>query len=323
MTHDVMLPLALEFLRPGRLWALIVIPVIGALYIMLSGKHTKAAVSDRLKLVIPKDAAWKRHGAVLLALLSLASLIVAWAMPKDYANQPRDRASVVVVIDVSWSMEATDVDPNRLDAAKESAKAFVMSLPERFNVALVSFAGTANVMVPPTIDRGAMARAIDALSLAPSTATGEGIHASLEALKMVPPNPDDPEDVAPAAIVLLADGATNMGRNSADAAEFSAEQGVPIYTIAYGTQDGWVESNGQRQRVAVDHYELSEIAKRSGGKKFSAESASELREIYEAISSDIGYERVPMEVTDRYAGLAIIFAVGAALGVISLGARWP
>ncbi|TRY19474.1 VWA domain-containing protein [Tessaracoccus rhinocerotis] len=315
--------LALEFLAPNRLWALLVIPLVAVLYLVLSGKQTKARVSDRLKLVLPKDAAWKRHGAVLLALLSLASLIIAWAMPKDYANQPRDRASVVVVIDVSWSMEATDVDPNRLDAAKASAKQFVMNLPERFNVALVSFAGTANVAVPPTIDRGAVTRAIDALKLAPSTATGEGIYASLEALKMVPPDPDDPDSVPPAAIVLLADGATNMGRNSATAAEKSKEQGVPIYTIAYGTQDGWVESNGQRQRVAVDHYELSEIAKRSGGKKFSAETASELREIYEAIRSDIGYERVPMEVTDRYAGLAIIFAIGAALGVISLGARWP
>lgn len=318
-----MMPLALEFLAPNRLWALLVIPLVAILYLVLSGKHTKAKVSDRLKLVLPKDAAWKRHGAVLLALLSLASLIIAWAMPKDYANQPRDRASVVVTIDVSWSMEATDVEPNRLAAAKTSAKQFVMNLPERFNVALVSFAGTANVAVPPTVDRGAVTRAIDALELAPSTATGEGIYASLEALKMVPPDPDDPDSVPPAAIVLLADGATNMGRNSATAAEEAKEQGVPIYTIAYGTQDGWVESNGQRQRVAVDHYELSEIAKRSGGKKFSAETASELSEIYGAIRSDIGYERVPMEVTDRYAGLAIIFAIAAALGVISLGARWP
>ena len=129
--------------------------------------------------------------------------------------------------------------------------------------------------------------------------------------------------MAPAAIVLLADGATNLGRSSAGAAEVSKEKGVPIYTIAYGTQNGYVESNGQRQRVAVDHYELSEIARRSGGKKFSAESASELSEIYKAIRSDIGYEKVPAEVTDRYAGLALIFAVLAALGVISLGARWP
>lgn len=318
-----MLPLALEFLRPVRLWALLVIPLIGVLYILLAGRQSRAHVSNQLRMVIPKDPAWKRHGAVLLALLSLASLVIAWAMPKDFAKEPRDRASVVVAIDVSWSMEATDVSPNRLAAAQVSAKAFVMALPERFNVALVSFAGTANIAVPPTTDRGAVTRAIDALKMAPSTATGEAIYTSLDALKLVPPDPINPDSVPPAAIVLLSDGATNIGRNSATAAETAKAQGVPIYTIAYGTADGWVEANGQRQRVAVDHYEMSQIARLSGGKKFSAQSAGELREIYEAISSDIGYEKVPVEVTDRYAGLAILFAVLAALGVISLAARWP
>lgn len=318
-----MIPLALEFLRPERLWGLAVIPLIGALYLLLAGKQVRATLSNRLRLVIPKDAAWKRHGAVLLALMSLASLVIAWAMPTDFTNQPRDRASIVVAIDVSWSMEATDIEPNRLEAAKDSAQQFVKSLPERFNVALVTFAGTANVVVPPTVDRGVVDRALEALELAPSTATGEGIYTSLEALKLVPPDPKNPDSVAPAAIVLLADGATNLGRSSSGAAEVAKEKGVPIYTIAYGTQNGYVESNGQRQRVAVDHYELSEIARRSGGKKFSAESASELSEIYKAIRSDIGYEKVPAEVTDRYAGLALIFAVLAALGVISLGARWP
>ena len=318
-----MIPLALEFMRPERLWGLALIPLIGALYLLLAGKQARTTLSARLRLVIPKDAAWKRHGAVLLALMSLASLVIAWAMPTDFTKQPRDRASIVVTIDVSWSMEATDIEPNRLEAAKDSAQQFVQSLPERFNVALVTFAGTANVVVPPTVDRGAVVRALEAIKLAPSTATGEGIYTSLEALKLVPPDPKDPDAVAPAAIVLLADGATNLGRSSAGAADVAKEKGVPIYTIAYGTQNGYVESNGERQRVAVDHFELSEIARRAGGKKFSAESASELSEIYRAIRSDIGYEKVPAEVTDRYAGLAIIFAVLAALGVISLGARWP
>lgn len=318
-----LLPLALEFLRPERLWALVLIPLVALFYLLLSRRAGHSDVSNELRRVIPRDAAWKRHGAVLLALLSLASLIVAWAMPKDYGRQPRDRASVVVAIDVSWSMEATDVQPTRLAAAQASATAFVQSLPERFNVALVSFAGTANIAVPPTTDRGAVVRAIAALTMAPSTATGEAIYSSLDALKLVPPDPDDPDSVPPAAIVLLSDGATNIGRNSFTAAETAKSQGVPIYTIAYGTADGWVEADGQRQRVAVDHYEMSQIAKLSGGKKFSAESASELREIYQAISSDIGYERVPIEVTDRYAGLSILFAALAALGVISLAARWP
>ncbi len=318
-----MIPLALEFMRPERLWALAIIPLIGALYLVLAGKQVRSTLSARLRLIIPKDAAWKRHGAVLLALMSLASLVIAWAMPTDFTRQPRDRASIIVAIDVSWSMEARDIEPNRLEAAKDSAQQFVQSLPERFNVSLVTFAGTANVAVPPTVDRGAVVRALDALELAPSTATGEGIYTSLDALKLVPPDPNDAEAVAPAAIVLLADGATNIGRSSSGAADMAKESEVPIYTIAYGTQNGFVESNGERQRVAVDHYELSQIAARSGGTKFSAESASELSQIYKAIRSDIGYEKVPAEVTDRYAGLALIFAVLAALGVISLGARWP
>ena len=319
-----LVPLALEFMRPARLWALLLIPAIAGLYWFLAQRLPQsAAPNSRLRFVIPKDAAWKRHGAVLLALFSLASLVVAWAMPKDYGEKPRDRATIVVTIDVSWSMEAEDVKPNRLEAAKTSAKEFVQSLPERFNVALVTFAGTANIAVPPTVDRGVLVRAIDHLKMAPSTASGEAIYTSLDALQLVPPNPDNPESTAPAAIVLLSDGATNIGRSSAGAAEVSGGMGVPIYTIAYGTQNGRVEANGQSQRVAVDHHELYVIAEKSGGKKFAAESASELREIYEAIASDLGYEKVPMEVTDQYAGLAVIFAILAAIGVISLGARWP
>ena len=321
----ILTPLILEFLRPVRLWALLLIPVIAGLYWFLARRlpQMTATPNSRLRFVIPKDPAWKRHGAVLLALLSLASLVIAWAMPKDYGDKPRDRATIVVTIDVSWSMEAEDVKPNRLEAAKSSAKEFILKLPERFNVALVTFAGTADIAVPPTVDRGTLTRAIDNIKMAPSTASGEAIYTSLDALRLVPPDPSDPEAAAPAAIVLLSDGATNIGRSSADAAKVSGEMGVPIYTIAYGTQNGRVEANGQSQRVAVDHHELYVIAERSGGKKFAAESAGELREIYQAISSDIGYEKVPIEVTDHYAGLAIIFAILAAVGVISLGARWP
>ena len=321
-----MTTLILEFMQSARLWALILIPAIAGVYWYLARRipqSRKPGSRSRIQLVIPKDAAWKRHGAVLLALLSLASLVIAWATPKDYGKQPRDRATVVVTIDVSWSMAAEDVKPNRLETAKQAAKKFISSLPERFNVALVTFAGTANVNVPPTVDRGVLTRAIDNLEMAPSTAIGEAIYTSLDALKQVPPDPDHPDETAPAAIVLLSDGASNLGRSSAAAAEQSKEMGVPIYTIAYGTQDGFVESNGERQRVAVDHHELYVIAERSGGKKFSAESADQLSEIYQAISSDVGYEKVPMEITDQYAGLAIIFAILAAVGVISLGARWP
>lgn len=318
--------LAIEFLRPERLWLLLVVPVIAALFLVLDNRRSLRAgprQRSRLDLVVPKDAAWKRYLSVLLALLSLAALIVAYAMPKDYAMEPRDRATVVVVLDVSISMRAEDVSPNRWEAAKAGAKQFVQSLPARFNVALVSFAGTSQVVAPPTVDKNAVIRAIDSLELAPSTAIGEGIYTSLKSLDLVVPDPDHPDEVPPAAIVLLSDGSTNMGRDSISAAREAKAKNVPIYTIAYGTGDGYVIEQGRRQRVPVNHAEMSSIARESGGKKFSAESASELSGVYDAISQSVGYEKVYVEVTDRYAGFALLFAVLAALGVISLGARWP
>ncbi|RRD47848.1 VWA domain-containing protein [Tessaracoccus sp. OH4464_COT-324] len=318
-----MIELVLDFQYPDRLWALLALPLVALLYLMLSGR-TPPRPRNRLSRVLPQQAAWKRHLAVLMSLSSLAMLVVAWAIPSGYGRQPRERATVVLTIDVSWSMEAEDVEPNRFAAAKDSASAFIRSLPRGFNVALVAFAGTAQLVVPPTTDHNAVERAVNSLELAPSTAIGEGIHTSLNALALVPPDPAHPDEVAPAVIVLLSDGATNLGRDSINAATHSAELGVPIYTIAYGTEDGVViDKEGRTQRVPVDHYELREVAKKSGGKKFAAESASELKETYEAISQSVGYEDVLVEITDQYAGYALVFAVLAALGVISLGARWP
>ncbi len=315
----------IEFMRPERLWLLLIVVVVGFLYLVLSNRPAVrgSKKKTKLSLVVPKDPAWKRHLSVLLSLLSLSSLIVAYAMPKDYANQPRERATVVVVLDVSISMKAEDIDPNRWEAAKKSAKEFITSLPAGFNVAVVSFAGTAELVVPPTIDKPAAARAIDALELAPSTAIGEGIYAALASLALVPPDPDNPDEVAPAAIVLLSDGSTNMGRSSHNAAKEAKNADVPIYTIAYGTASGYVFEQKKRHRVPVDHGEMYDIAAVSGGKKFSAESASQLSEVYQAIQRSVGYEKVYVEVTDRYAGYALLFAILAALGVISLGARWP
>ncbi|MEL4504401.1 VWA domain-containing protein [Luteococcus sp. H138] len=314
-----------QFMRPRRLWFLLLIPAIGLLYLLLNGRFrpNPARRRSRLDLVIPKDAAWKRHGAVALALASLASLVVAWAMPKAHTNVPRDRATIVIAVDVSRSMIATDVEPNRLAAAQSAAQAFNQQLPDRFNVSLVTFAATTEMVVPPTTDRGAVDRAIQNLEVAPSTAIGDGIYASLDALKLVPPDPQHPKEVAPAAIVLLSDGATNIGRSSLTAAEQAKKQNVPVYTIAYGTATGYVMEGGQRQPVPVNHAELAAVARASGGKKFSAASKDELEAVYKTIAQSVGYEKVYTEVTDKYAGLALLFAVLASLGVISLGARWP
>ncbi|MDF2747320.1 MAG: hypothetical protein K0S98_1606, partial [Propionibacteriaceae bacterium] len=196
-------------------------------------------------------------------------------------------------------------------------------LPPKFNVALVSFAGTATTVVPPTLDRGAVTAAIANLSPDRSTAIGEGIFTSLAALAQVPPDPDNPDAVVPARVVLLSDGKTQVGRTSDEAAEAAKEQRVPVYTIAYGTAEGYIEIGGRQEPVPVDKAELAKVAKISGGEAYTASSAGELKQVYKDIGSSVGKEKVDREVTARYAGFGLGFAILAALGMVSLGARWP
>ena len=225
----------LQFLAPNRLWLLLLIPALVGGYVLLSRRRAsrrRAMGRTMFDLVIPKDRVWVRHVAVGLSILSLLTLTLAFAKPKDQVSVPRERATVVVTIDVSLSMEATDVQPTRLEAAKTAASQFVTSLPPKFNVSLVSFAGTATTLVPPTLDRGAVTAAIQGLQPQPSTAIGEGIYTSLAALSQVPPDPSDPTAEVPARIVLLSDGKTQVGRPSDQAARAARDQNVPIYTIA-------------------------------------------------------------------------------------------
>ena len=315
-----------DYYFPERLWALLAVPVLAAVYVALAWQKGRAGIRrapGSLELLVRRQAAWKRHVAVLASILSLASLVIAWAMPRGYTLVPRDRATVVIAIDVSKSMEATDVKPTRLQAAQAGAENFLQILPAGFNVALVAFAGTASVIVPPTTDRGTVVAGIQNLQLAPSTAIGEGIYTSLDALALVPEDPNHPGDTPPAAIVLLSDGASNLGKSSATAATAAKKKGVPVYTIAYGTAGGYVVDRGQQQPVPVDHKELQTIADNSGGKKFSAASAGELKQVYDTIAHQIGYEKVEAEITEKYAGIATIFGIIAALAAVSLGARWP
>jgi Ca-activated chloride channel family protein len=316
----------LSFLAPDRLWFLLLIPVLVGLYLWLVQRkrnRNKSLGRTMFDLVIPRDRTWLRHLAVGLSILSLLTLTLAFAKPKDQVSVPRERATIVVTIDVSLSMEATDVAPNRIEAAKSAASAFVTSLPPKFNVALVSFAGTATTLVPPTLDRGAVTAAIEALQPQPSTAIGEGIYTSLTALLQMPPDPTNPDAVVPARIVLLSDGKTQVGRASDEAAQSARSQKVPIYTIAYGTADGYIEVGGRREPVPVDRTELARVSKISGGEAYTATSAGQLKQVYEDIGSSVGKEKVDQEVTSRYAGFGLGFAILAALGMMSLAARWP
>jgi Ca-activated chloride channel homolog len=320
-----MIPM-LQFLAPSRLWLLLLIPALVGLYVLLIQRkrnRNKQVGRTMFDLVIPRDRTWLRHLAVGLSILSLLTLTLAFAKPKDEVSVPRERATIVVTIDVSLSMEATDVEPTRLEAAKSAARDFVNALPPKFNVALVSFAGTATTVVPPTLDRGAVTAAIENLRPDRSTAIGEGIYTSLAALAQVPPDPDNPDAVVPARVVLLSDGKTQVGRTSDQAAQEAKAQRVPIYTIAYGTPDGYIEIGGRQEPVPVDKAELARVSKISGGEAYSAASAGQLKQVYKDIGSSVGKEKVDREVTARYAGFGLGLAILAALGMISLGARWP
>lgn len=317
--------LIVQFQRPGRLWWLLVPLVVVLGYVGLSARRTPVRRPSRIDLrrILPRDKAWKRHLAVLCSVASMASLVLAFAQPQAFREEPRDRATVVITMDVSRSMIATDVQPSRLSAAKSAAKSFLTELPERFNVALVKFAASAQLVVPPTTDRGTVSTAIDNLQVLPSTAIGEGIYSSLDALKLAPDDPSHPGTKPPAAVVLLSDGATNVGRPSLPAAQQARRENVPVYTIAYGTAGGYVYEEGRRQPVPVNHHELAAIAKASGGEKFSAESLGQLTDVYKSIAKAVGQEKVYAEVTDRYVGYGLLLAVLAGLRVVSLAARWP
>jgi Ca-activated chloride channel family protein len=302
------------------------IPLLLGLYVFLLWRRRRKArphAITNLERVLPKQQAWKRHVAVGAAVLALGALNVAFAQPKGEVEVPRERATVVITLDISRSMIAQDVAPDRITAAKSAAKDFLNLLPAGFNVSLVSFAGTAAVVVPPTTDRGVVAAAIDNLQVAPSTAIGEGIYSSLDAMAQAPPDPDHPDEPAPGAVVLLSDGYTNVGRPSDQAARDAAAQHIPIYTIAYGTANGYVENNGRREPVPVNPAELAQVSRLSGGKAFTAGSAGQLKEVYSSIAKSVGYVKVDQEVTEQYAGYALLLAVLAAVAVISLGARWP
>ena len=316
----------LSFLAPTRLWLLFLIPLLVLIYLLMVRRKRNRSMTSGKDDVRPGHSA----GSHLVTPprgrpvdLELADSDARLRQAERSSLGAPERATIVVTIDVSLSMEAKDVDPNRLDAAKAAAEQFVTSLPPKFNVSLVTFAGTATTLVPPTLDRGAVTAAIRSLRPQASTAIGEGIYTSLAALAQVPPDPDNPKAVAPARIVLLSDGKTQVGRPSDQAAMAARAQSVPIYTIAYGTTDGYIDIGGRREPVPVDRAELARVSKISGGEAYTASSAGELKEVYKDIGSSVGKEKVDREVTSRYAGFGLGFAILAALGMISLGARWP
>ena len=232
---------------------------------------------------------------------------------------PRERATIIVALDVSYSMSATDVSPDRITAAKAAAVRFVDGLPTRFNVGLVAFSGSAAVVVPATQEHAAVTEAIDGLALGNGTAIGEAVVASLEAVTQVAGA--NSSLAAPAHVVLLSDGANTVGRPVPAAVEQARAAGVPVSTIAYGTQSGVVQVGRELVQVPVDSPALAALAEQTGGSSYSAASGDELEHVYADIGSSIGTTTERREVGAGVAGIALLLAVGAAAAAATLSPR--
>ena len=232
---------------------------------------------------------------------------------------PRERATIVVAIDASQSMGAKDVDPTRMDAAKQAATRFIDTMPEGFNVSVVRVSGSPTVLVPPSKDRAVVRRAIDNIEPSDGTALGETIIESMDSIRQAPKSEDGTP--APAAIVLLSDGGNNHGPDPVPLATKAGRAKVPIYTIAFGTQTGYVDLDGRRERVAPDTQVMKQIASSSRGQSWEADSAPRLDKVYQDVHSSVGYEDVKKEVTATWAFYAMGFAVLAGVGVLTMAVR--
>lgn len=311
--------------QPARLWALVAVPLLVALYLLALRRRNRTGMrfpnTGVLGAVLRPQSQWKRHVAVAMALCSLAAVTYAWARPMGIEKIPRERATIVVGIDNSLSMTATDVDPTRLDAAKAQARNFISTLPAGFNVAVVTVSGHPRVVMPPSTDRATTERALNAIGTENGTAIGDAITISLQAIKEAPGGAS--KEPVPAAVVLLSDGGNTDGSDPMTAANSAASAKVPVYTIAFGTQTGYVDVDGARERVAPDTTLLAQIADRTRARSWTAESAGDLKSVYQDVHSSVGYQEVRKEVTARWAFYALGFAIVAGLGVVSMATRWP
>ncbi len=304
--------LAITYLSPGKLWLLLAVIALGAIYIVLQTRRRTYAVRftnlDLLQSVAPKSPGWRRHLPALVVLLALSSMVVALARPAREEKVPRERATVILAIDTSLSMMAEDVPPNRLEAAQAAAKTFLENIPEKINVGLVGFNGSGTILVPPTTDRARVRTAIDRLELDERTAIGEAIFAALQAVKQAPAAEGDIDnEEVPASIVLMSDGKTTVGRPDSVGSSAAKEAGVPVNTIAFGTDDGVIvlPSEPAPIPVDVDREALQRIADATDGKAFAAASEGELEEVYRNIGSSVGFEIEFREIGLWFIGLAL------------------
>jgi Ca-activated chloride channel family protein len=284
---------------------------------------------ELLESVAPQRPNRWRHLPAVLLVASLVLFTIALAGPTRDVRIPRNRAVVMLVIDVSQSMRATDVQPSRLAAAQVAAKQFADELTPGINLGLISFAGTATVLVSPTTNREATKLAIDKLQPADRTATGEAIFTALQAIATVGAVIGGGDTAPPARIVLFSDGKETVPSNPNNpkgaytAARTAKDQGVPISTISFGTPYGYVEIGDQREPVPVDDETMKKVAQLSGGQAFRASNLNELNKVYSTLQQQIGYETIRGDASTGWLRLGSLVLALAALAALLINRRLP
>ncbi|WP_111512559.1 VWA domain-containing protein [Mycobacterium kyogaense] len=317
-------------------WFFLVLAAVLALlaaYVVAQRRKRRRALRfanfDLLAAVsVPRRRRW-RHVPAALLLASLALLTTAMAGPTDNVRVPRNRAVVMLVIDVSESMSSTDVAPNRLAAAKEAGKRFADELTPGINLGLVEFAGSATLLMAPTPDHAAVKASIDTLKVAERTATGEGLFTALQAVAATADVLGGGDGPPPARIVLESDGKETVPadpdqpRGAFTAARAAKEQHVAISTISFGTPDGTVTLGGTQVPVPVDDSTLQTISEISGGEAFHASTLDQLNHVYDTLQSIIGYDSVPADASAPWARLSVLILVAALGAAVVVDRRLP
>jgi len=339
------------FQWPELLWLLAAVPLLVAAYVALLRRKRKAALAyaslSMVKEAMGARQRFRRHIPPVLFLLALIAMIVAVARPAAIVTLPSQRETIVLALDVSGSMRATDVQPNRLVAAQAAARAFVGDQPSSARVGIVSFAATASVVQPPSQNREEIIAAIDRLQLQRGTAVGSGL---LVALKLIfpdvefdlrswnprgdsardsrrgapldsardskkdkdPPKPVPPGSFTSAAIILLTDGQTTTGPDPIEAARMAADRGIRVYTVGIGTQAGEIiGAEGWSMRVRLDEESLKTIANLTRGEYFYAGTAADLKKVYEVLNTRVALEKKETEITAFVTAAAALLALAA------------
>ncbi len=323
------------------LWLLLLVPAGLAAYVLLQQRRPKDVVRftnlDLLESVVERSPRWRRHVPAALFLLAMTALLVGLARPQATVNVPREEATIVLVIDVSGSMKADDVRPDRIRAAQESARTFVKALPPKFRVGLIAFSSNVRVLAAPTQDREQVRQGIDSLVANGGTAMGDALINGVglvrpEALAAAegdaPPvdggaiNPN-PSARVPASILLISDGANTAGQiQPLDAADIASKLQVPIYTVALGTATGQAlipdgRGGSRLQTVAPDPETLRAVAERTGAQFYDAPSADQLGKVYEDIGSKVGFRKERKDATHYPLGVGVgLLVVTAALSLV-------